>query len=191
MFNVVVIVGSLRKGSFNKKLAHALDKLKHPHIQFSFADINDIPLYNQDLDSDLPSSVVKLKNEITAADGVLFVTPEYNRSVPGVLKNIVDWGTRPYGQNCWAGKPTAIIGTSPGSVGTAVAQAHLRHILVSIDVIVLGQPEVYIVYKEGLIDDNFNITVDGTQKFLQSFLDRFTQWIDWHHVKKAGAISSS
>lgn len=181
MLNVAVIVGSLRKGSFNKKLAHALDKLKHPKLQFSFVKIDDIPLYNQDLDQNLPPTVVRLKKEIASSDAVLFVTPEYNRSVPGVLKNVVDWGTRPYGQNVWARKPMAMIGTSQGSVATAVAQSHLRSIMVAIDGVLLGLPEVYIIYKEGLIDDSSNITVEGTQKFLQSFLDRFTQWIELNH----------
>lgn len=181
MFNVIVIVGSLRKESFNKKLAHALDKLKHPQLKFSFAQIDDVPLYNQDLDQNLPPSVVRFKKEISSADAVLFVTPEYNRSVPGVLKNVIDWGTRPYGQNCWAGKPMAIVGTSPGSIGTAVSQSHLRSIMVAIDGILLGLPEIYLVYKEGLIDDAFNITIESTQKILQNFLDRFAQWIDFHH----------
>lgn len=180
MFNVVVIVGSLRKESFNRKLALAVDKLKHPELQFSLAKIDDIPLYNQDLDHDLPSAVVRLKKEIASADAVLLVTPEYNRSIPGVLKNIIDWGTRPYGQNVWAGKPMAIIGTSPGNIATAVAQAHLRSIMVAVGAILLGQPEIYCVYKEDLIDDNYNITVEGTQKILQNFLDRFTHWVDSH-----------
>lgn len=180
MFNVLVIVGSLRKDSFNKKLALALDKLNHPQLRFLFAKVDDIPVYNQDLDQNLPASVVRIKDEVKSADAVLFVTPEYNRSIPGMLKNIIDWGTRPYGQNCWAGKPMAIAGTSQGSVGTAVAQSHLRSIMTSINTILLGFPEVYLVYKEGLIDDSYTITNESTEKFLQSFLDRFTQWIDLH-----------
>lgn len=184
MFNVIVIVGSLRKDSFNKKLAHALNKLKHPQLKLSIAKIDDIPLYNQDLDNDLPAAVVRLKKEVSSADAVLFVTPEYNRSMPGVLKNIIDWGTRPYGQNCWSNKATAVIGTSPGVVGTAVAQSHMRSILVAINAALLGQSEVYLVYKEGLIDDTYSITVEATQKFLQDFLDRFAKWIDLHQTKK-------
>lgn len=180
MLNVLVIVGSLRKESFNKKLAQALDKLKHPELKLSLAKIDDIPLYNQDLDQNLPSEVVRLKKEIANADAVLFVTPEYNRSIPGVLKNIIDWGTRPYGQNVWAGKPMAMLGTSPGNVATAVAQSHLRSIMVAVDGVLLGLPEVYIIHKDELIDDNYNITVEGTQKFLQTFLEKFTQWIMAH-----------
>lgn len=184
MLNIVVIVGSLRKDSFNKKLAHALDKLQHPNLKFTFAKIDDIPLYNQDLDNNLPASVVRFKNEILEADGVLMATPEYNRSVPGVLKNIIDWGTRPYGKNCWTGKPMAIVGASPGAVGTAVSQAHLRSIMVSLNVILLGLPEVYITYKDGMVDENDQITDENTKKFLQGFLDKFSQWVEHQHHKK-------
>jgi chromate reductase len=183
MLNVAVIVGSLRKDSFNKKLAHALDKLNHPQLHFSFTKVDDIPLYNQDLDHNLPASVVLFKKEIAEADGVLFVTPEYNRSIPGVLKNLIDWGTRPYGTNVWTNKAVGIVGTSPGAVGTAVGQEHLRGILVAQGSIVLGQPEVYLVFKEGLIDENHQVTVEATQNFLQSYLDKFTQWVELHHKK--------
>ncbi len=173
MFNITVIVGSLRKDSFNRKLALALDKLEHPKLKLSLLKLDDIPLYNQDLDDNLPTSVVRLKKEIAAADAVLFVTPEYNRSIPGVLKNIIDWGTRPAGQNVWSGKPMAAIGTSPGAIGTAVAQSHLRSIMVAINGLYFGQPEIYLVYKDGLIDDQFTITQENTRNFLQKFLDRF------------------
>jgi chromate reductase len=172
MFKIAVIVGSLRKNSFNRKLALALNKLNHPKLQLSLLKIDDIPLYNQDLDHNLPDSVVRFKNEIVDADAVLFITPEYNRSIPGVLKNIVDWGTRPPGTNVWK-KRMAIAGVSPGAVGTAVAQSHLRHIMTSLGAIVFGQPEIYIVYKEGMIDDDHNITVEDTRKFMQGFLDKF------------------
>ena len=175
MYRVEVIIGSLRKESFNRKLAMALDKLDHPQLQFVFTKVDDIPLYNQDLDNNLPDSVVRLKKAVSSADGILFVTPEYNRSIPGVLKNIVDWGTRPYGQNSWFGKPTGIVGTSQSSVGTAVAQAHLRSVMVPLGSIFLGHPEVYLVYKEGLIDAEGRITVENTQKFLQNFLDQFSK----------------
>jgi chromate reductase len=177
MFTVAVVVGSLRKGSFNRKLALAVDKLKQDNLRFSLINIADIPLYNQDHEMELPPAVATLKKEIKEADAVLFVTPEYNRSIPGVLKNVIDWGTRPYGQNVWAGKPTGIIGTSPGGIGTAVAQSHLRSSLSAIGVPLLGFPEVYLVYKEDLIDDNYNITNPDTLKFLTSYLDRFNDWI--------------
>ncbi|HAT8180628.1 TPA: NADPH-dependent FMN reductase [Legionella pneumophila] len=180
MFNVAVIVGSLRKESFNRKIAFALEKLQHPTFQLSHIKIDDIPLYNQDFDNNLPDSVVRFKKEITEADAVLFVTPEYNRSIPGVLKNIIDWGTRPYGKNVWAGKLMAAIGTSPGAIGTAVAQSHLRSIMVAIDGVYFGQPEIYLVYKDGLIDNNFSITIESTRNFLQGFLDRFAREIEKH-----------
>lgn len=177
MFKIIVIVGSLRKESYNRKLMLALDKLEHPTLQFNIFKIDDIPLFNQDLEANLPQAVVKLKDEILSADGVLLVTPEYNRSVPGVLKNVIDWGARPYGKNSWAKKPTAIIGVSPGAVGTAVAQSHLRSIMTSLNVILLGLPEIYITYKDGLIDENFNITNEATKKFLQNFLNTFSMWV--------------
>ena len=183
MYKVAVVVGSLRKESFNRKLALALDKLKHDNLQLLITKIDDVPLYNQDLDTDLPSAVVRLKNDIKTADAVLFVTPEYNRSIPGVLKNIIDWGTRPFGQNCWTGKPTGIIGTSPGVIGTAVAQSHLRSILTAISVPLLGSPEVYLVHKEELIDKDFNITNPDTAKFLNGYLERFNDWIKAHQTK--------
>lgn len=180
MLKIVVIIGSLRKESINKKLVHALDKLSHPDLEFHIFDIKNIPLYNQDNESNLPEVVVSLKNEIATADGLLFVTPEYNRSIPGVLKNVIDWGSRPSGKNSWAGKPTAIIGTSQSSVGTAVAQSHLRSILVAIGALVIGQPEVYLIYKNDLLDENYKITNEGTAKFLQDFLDKFGKWVKSH-----------
>lgn len=177
MLRVAAIVGSLRKDSFNKKLLHALDKLDHPGLEFQIIRLGDIPLFNQDHEHHLPLAVANLKKDITTADGVLFVTPEYNRSVPGVLKNVIDWGARPYGQNSWMGKPTGIIGTSPGSIGTAIAQSHLRSIMCTLGAIVLGLPEVYLVYKKDLINDQFEITNEETKKFLQGFLDTFCQWV--------------
>jgi len=171
MFNIAVIVGSLRKGSYNRKLAFALEKLNHPELNFNYLNIHDVPLFNQDDEENLPAPVVRVKNEIAEADAVLFVTPEYNRSIPGVLKNVIDWGTRPRGTNVWAGKLSAIIGTSPGSIGTAVAQSHLRSIIVSIGAILFGRPEIYLTYKEGLIDDDHNITVESTRDYLQKFLN--------------------
>jgi chromate reductase len=179
MYDVSVIVGSLRKESFNRKLANALNSLKHPKLRFSMVQINDIPLYNQDLDNNLPTPVARFKQEITKAHALLFVTPEYNRSIPGVLKNLIDWGTRPFGSNVWADKPMVAIGTSPGAVGTAVAQSHLRSIMVSLGAIYLGQPEVYLVYKEGLIDDKYQFTIDSTRDFMQGFLDNFAKRLEY------------
>lgn len=181
MLTVKVIIGSLRNDSFNKKLILALDKLNHPKLQFKILDLHQIPLYNQDIELSPPQSVIDLKNEVAHADGILIATPEYNRSIPGVLKNIIDWGSRPYGTNSWANKPVAIIGTSPGVIGTAVAQSHLRSILVGIDMFVMGQPEVYLMYKEDLIDEHYNITNESTKNYLQKFLDTFSNWVEFHH----------
>lgn len=178
MLKIAVIVGSLRKDSLNRKLAQALDALPHPTLELILINIADIPLYNQDLDNNLPDAVVRFKKEIATADGVLFVTPEYNRSIPGVLKNIIDWGTRPAGQNVWAEKPTATIGTSPGAIGTAVAQSQLHSIMVTLNAILIGLPEVYLVYKENLIDSDFNITQDNTREFLQTFLEKFAKNVE-------------
>jgi chromate reductase, NAD(P)H dehydrogenase (quinone) len=178
MHDVAVFVGSLRRDSLNLKLARALAKLGKGRFNFNFAELGDLPIYNQDMEADLPASVVRMKKEIAKADSVLFVTPEHNRSIPSVLKNAIDWGTRPWGQNSWAGKPGSIIGTSPGNVGTAAGQAHLRSVMTILDVILLGQPEVYFVSKPGLIDDKDDITDDATREFLQGYLTRFEAWID-------------
>lgn len=178
MKKLLVIVGSLRKESINMKVARALEKLNHPSLQFHFLKIDDIPLYNQDLESNMPPSVVKMKEEIINSDAVLFLTPEYNRSIPGVLKNIIDWGTRPYGQNAWKNKPTIIMGVSISAVGTAVAQAHLRSIMGAISAVLIGATEIYLTYKDGLIDDNHTITNDGTRQFLQGFLDTISNQLD-------------
>ncbi|EHM02042.1 flavin reductase [Acetobacteraceae bacterium AT-5844] len=176
--NVAVIVGSLRKDSYNRKLAQALARLAAPGLAFQFLEIGDLPPYNQDLDSAFPAPATRLKDQIRAADAVLFVTPEYNRALPGVLKNAIDWASRPYGRSAFAGKPAAIAGASVGAVGTAVAQQQLRAILGYLDMPTLGQPEVFIHFKEGLVAEDGTITNEGTQKFLQSFVDKFTAWIE-------------
>ncbi len=186
MSKIAVVVGSLRKDSFNKKLGLALEKLAKGKMEFVFVEIGDLPLFNQDLEANVPASVTRLKNEIESADGVLFITPEYNRSIPGVLKNAIDWGSRPYGKSSWAGKPAAICGTSPGAVGTAVAQTHLRSITGGfLDMPTLGQPEMYISYKEENFDADNNVINEGTRKFLEGFLNKFASWVDLHNsVKK-------
>ena len=179
-FTIAVLVGSLRKESINRKLARALEKLAAGKARFDFVQIGDLPLYDQDFDSDYPAEGKRLKDQITQADAVLFVSPEYNRSVPGVLKNAIDIGSRPYGHSAFAGKPAAVIGASIGVIGTAVAQQHLRNILAYLDMQVLGQPEAFLHFKEGLIDDNGTITNEGTQKFLQDFVDRFIALVQVH-----------
>jgi chromate reductase, NAD(P)H dehydrogenase (quinone) len=145
-YKIAVVIGSLRRDSFNRKLAAGLAKLAPPEFSLQEVEIGDVPLYNQDDDASQASSVKRLKAEIAASQGLLFVTPEYNRSIPGVLKNAIDNASRPYGQSAWAGKPAGVIGISIGAVGTAVAQQHLRTILAYLDVPTLGQPEAFIQY---------------------------------------------
>jgi chromate reductase, NAD(P)H dehydrogenase (quinone) len=178
-YQVAVVVGSLRKDSFNRKLANAIVKLALPEFSFKQVQINDLPLYNQDDDANPDESVKRLKKEIKDAQGLLFVTPEYNRSVPGVLKNALDHASRPYGQNVWAGKPAGILGASSGVIGTAMAQQHLRNILAYLDVPTLGQPEAFIQAKDGLFDEAGNIGA-GSREFLQHWMDTYVAWVKKH-----------
>jgi chromate reductase len=178
-YNIAVIIGSLRKDSFNRKLANAIVKLAPPEFTFKQVHIGDLPLYNQDDDANQADSVKRLKNEIRAAQGLLFVTPEYNRSMPGVLKNAIDHASRPYGQSVWAGKPAGVLGASIGVIGTALSQQHLRNVLAYLDVPTLGQPEVFIQVKDGLFDEAGNIGADSKQ-FLQNWMDRYVAWVKKH-----------
>ena len=176
--SIAVVVGSIRKDSFNRQFAEALVKLLPADVKASFVRIDDLPLYDQDADASAPApAVARLRAEIKAASAVLFVTPEYNRSMPGVLKNVIDWGSRPYGQNVWAGKPAAVAGTSPGHVATAVCQSHLRSILTMLGMVLASQPEVYIVDRPGLLGDDGAVSDESTEKFLLSFVARFAEWI--------------
>ena len=156
-YTIAVFVGSLRRDSFNRKLAHALAVLAPTKFTFEQSQIDDLPLYNQDDDANPSPQVARLKGEITAAQGVLFFTPEYNRSIPGVLKNAIDHASRPYGKSAWNGKPAGVIGASVGPIGTALAQQHLRNILAYLNMPTLGQPEAFIHNKEGLYDEAGNI----------------------------------
>lgn len=174
---VAIIVGSIRKDSINLKLAKALETLVPAGFECEFVRIDDLPVYNQDLDQSPPEPVVRVKAQIAAANALLFVTPEHNRSLPAALKNVLDWVSRPYGKNLWAGKPAGIAGASIGAIGTAVAQAHLRSVLGYLDVPTLGQPEVYIHFTQGLIDEHGNISNEPTKRFLQTFMDRYAAWI--------------
>jgi chromate reductase len=178
-YKIAVIVGSLRKDSFNRKLAYAIVKSAPPDFTFRQAQIGDLPLYNQDDDANQAESVKQLKNEIREAQGLLFVTPEYNRSIPGVLKNAIDHASRPYGQNAWVGKPAGILGASIGVIGTAMAQQHLRNVLAFLDVPTLAQPEAFIHAKDGLFDEFGNIGTDSKQ-FLQNWMDRYVAWVKKH-----------
>jgi chromate reductase len=173
---IAVVIGSLRKESFNRYLANAIIKLAPANISFKLVEIGDLPLYNQDDDEHQAESVKRMKTQIHQCDGVLFVTPEYNRSIPGVLKNALDHGSRPYGQNAWAKKPASIIGISPSPVGTALAQQHLRIVLATLDMPTLGQPEMFLQMKEGFFDDLGNIG-EISRKFIKGWLDRFIVWV--------------
>jgi chromate reductase, NAD(P)H dehydrogenase (quinone) len=178
-YQIAIVVGSLRKDSFNRKLANAIVKLAPPEFSFKQVQISDLPLYNQDDDTNQADSVKRLKNEIKDAKGILFVTPEYNRSIPGVLKNAIDHASRPYGQNVWANKPAGILGTSTGVIGTAMAQQHLRNVLSALNVLTLAQPEAFIHAKNGLFDEFGNIGIDSKQ-FLQKWMDRYIAWVKKH-----------
>jgi chromate reductase len=169
---IVVIVGSNRRESLNRKLAHALAKLGAEKFDATFVRIDDLPMFNQDNEGKLPPEVVRYKDELSRADGVLIVTPEHDRSIPAVLKNAVDWGARPYGKNSWAGKTMFITGTSPGAIGSALAQQHLRSVMTGLGATLLGG-EAYVTFKPDLVDAQDNIADENTRKFLQSFIDRF------------------
>jgi chromate reductase len=177
--NIAVVVGSLRHDSFNRKLANALAKLAPPNVSFTQVRIDDLPLYNQDDDANQSEATKRLKAEISAAQGVLFVTAEYNRSIPGVLKNAIDQASRPYGQSAWAGKPAAVIGVSVGAIGTSMAQQHLRNVLAYLDMPTLGQPEAFLQAKEGLFADDGSIGADS-KAFVQAFVDKFLAWVSRH-----------
>jgi chromate reductase len=178
-YKIAVVVGSLRRDSLNRKLATGLAKLAPPEFEFKQLEIGNLPLYNQDDDANQAEVVKRLKADIIASQGVVFVTAEYNRSLPGVLKNAIDHASRPYGQNAWAGKPTGVLGVSVGSIGTAIAQQHLRGVLAYLDAPTLGQPEVFIHAKEGLFDEAGDIGA-SSKKFLQAWMDRYVAWVKKH-----------
>lgn len=171
---IALLVGSLSRVSINRRLASALMRIGADRFEFVERDLAGLPLYNRDMDRALPPAVQAFKQDIEAADGVLIVSPEYNRSVPSALKNAIDWGSRPYGANSWRGKPTAIAGLASGALGTAPAQQHLRNILSHLDVHVLPQPEVCMAMREGLFDASGDIADPATQQFLDGFLGRFS-----------------
>jgi len=177
-FKLAIIVGSLRKESLNLRLARGIAKLGSEKFDAEFLEISNLPLFNQDLEKDFPKEVTRLKDQIKAADALLFVTPEYNRSIPAPLKNALDWVSRPYGDNAFAGKPAAVCGTSMGGIATACAQAALKPVLIYLDTILLGQPEVYFQFKEGLVDEEGNVVDDNSKKFLQKFVDCFVSHVN-------------
>ncbi|MDR3510732.1 MAG: NAD(P)H-dependent oxidoreductase [Caulobacteraceae bacterium] len=175
---VAVLVGSLRKASFTRKVAEALTKLSPEGFSYKHVGIGQLPLYNQDLDDEgsPPEAWTAFRETIRACDAVLFVTPEYNRSVPGGLKNALDVGSRPYGKSAWNRKPCAIVSVTPGAMGGFGANHHLRQSLVFLDMPMLNQPEAYIGHASDLVDDEFNVKNEGTRAFLKGFMEAFGRW---------------
>lgn len=171
------LIGSLAKNSINRKLARALVRLAPKELEMSEISFRDLPLYSYDYDSDYPAVAKDFKKAIRDVDAVLFVTPEYNRSIPGGLKNAIDWASRPYGSNALTGHPAAVIGTSPGAIGTAVGQQHLRSILGFCNAPQMNAPEAYIHFTPGLITDDGEVTNDGTAEFLRNFMEEFRIFI--------------
>jgi len=177
MTKIAVLVGSLRADSINRKFAQGLEKLAAGRMEFVYADLSGLPHYNEDLWADAPGPVTALKLVIEAADAVLFVIPEYNRSYPGVIKDAIDWATRPWGKNSWAGKPVAITGASPGAIGSAIAQHHLRTTMVAVGTAVMGQPELYYAFKPEHFDANGAVTDPATKAFLEGWINSFGDWV--------------
>lgn len=175
--NIAVIVGSLRKESLNLKMAKALIAIAPETLNFKIFEIGKLQMYNQDLDEIPPAAWTKFRNRLKHFDGILFVTPEYNRSVPAVLKNAIDVGSRPYGKSSWNGKPAAIVSVSPGHIGGFGANHHLRQSLVFLNVPVMAQPEAYIGNAEELFDDHGNLINKETLEFSRKFMMAFSEWV--------------
>jgi len=177
---IAVLVGSLRKDSASRKVAKAIAALSPTGYRYEIVEIGDLPLFDQDLEAEPPKAWVDFRDKIRPADAVLFVTPEFNRSVPGALKNAVDIGSRPYGQGVLIGKPAAIVSTSAGPLGGFGANHHLRQSLSFLNMPLLGQPETYVGNILGLFDDNGELINEGTAEFLRGFANSFAQWIEAH-----------
>ena len=171
------LVGSLARGSINRKLARALEKLAPPELRMREIAIGELPLYSYDYDTDFPEVARRFKQEIADVDAVLFVTPEYNRSIPGALKNAIDWASRPWGQNSFSRKPSGVLGTSPGSIGTAVAQQHLRSVLCFCNSPLMNTIEAYVQFTPGLVDDDGNVTNEGTADFLRKYMREYAAFV--------------
>jgi chromate reductase len=177
MKSVAVLVGSLQRNSINLALAKGLEKLASERLAFDYLDLGALPMFNQDLEADRPESVLTLKRKVEAADGVLFVTPEYNRTPPPVLFNALAWASRPYGQSSWEGKPAAIVGASPGAIGAAAAQSVLRGVAASHGMTLMTRPEVYLQVTPGLIAEDRTISNDNTRAFLAGWVDAFDGFV--------------
>lgn len=178
--SVAVIVGSLRKESINHRLMLALQNLAGDRLQFHPLHIGDLPHYNEELWAEPPVPVLRLKDRVEHSDAVLAITPEYNRSYPGVIKNALDWGTRPYGENSWKDKPAAITGASPGVIGAAVGQARLKTDMLAVGMVMMPTPEAYIQWKPEAYAADGQVTDPATAKFLGGFVDAFAAWIEKH-----------
>jgi chromate reductase, NAD(P)H dehydrogenase (quinone) len=178
---VAVLVGSLRKASLTRKMAKALIDLAPAALSLSIVEIGDLQLYNEDLETDAPQAWVAFREAVRPVDGLLFVTPEYNRSVPGGLKNAIDVGSRPYGKSVWSGKPGAVVSVSPGAIGAFGANHHLRQSLVFLDVPTMQQPEAYIGGAATLFDEQGGIANEASKTFLARFMASFAAWVETHH----------
>ena len=183
-YPLAVVVGSLRKESMNRRLANAIAALAPKEFHFEQLRIDDLPPFNQDEERQPTPAVTRLKTEVRAADGVLFVTAEYNRSIPGVLKNAIDQASRPYGDSAWAKKPAGVMGASTGGPGTSMAQQHLRNVLAYLDMPTLNQPEVYLQVKEGMFDASGALVNEETKTFLAKWVDAFTKFVAAHASAK-------
>lgn len=190
MKNVAVLVGSLSARSINRTLAKALEKLSEGRLRFDYLDIGALPFYNDDLWYNPPAAVLDMKQRIVDADAALIVMPEYNRSFPALIKNALEWGSRPYGQNAWGDKPLAMAGASPGAIGTAAGQSQLRATLPLYGLVVMGQPEVYLQFKPGLIDGHLEVTDEQSRGFLENFVDKFVEWIERHGQHHAVSVAA-
>jgi chromate reductase len=177
-YKIGYLIGSLAKASINRKLATALVRLAPPELEMTEIGFGDLPLYSYDYDADFPPPARAFKEALAAQEAFIFVTPEYNRSIPGGLKNAIDWASRPYGQNSFSRKPSAMIGTSPGSIGTALAQQSLRAVLAFCNSPMMNAVEAYIQFKPGLITDDGTVTVPDTEKFLKGWIDEFAAFTE-------------
>ncbi|WP_397473360.1 NADPH-dependent FMN reductase [Pusillimonas sp.] len=176
-YRVAILVGSLRRDSYNRQLAEALIAAGSGRFEFQRVRIDDLPLYNQDHDENQAEPVRRMKRQVREADGVIFVTPEYNRSIPGVLKNAIDHGSRPFDDSVWAGKPAGVMGASPGSMATALSQRDLRNVLASLDMPTLAQPEAYVLVKEGTFNNIGGVNEESVHVFMQDWLHRYAAWV--------------
>lgn len=191
MYKVAVLVGSPRATSSNLRLAKALEKLAAGKLSFHYVDIASLPHYDDTLWDNPPAEVVRMKREIAEADGVLFVTPEYNRSIPGILKNAIDWPSRPYGEGVWTDKPGAIAGATGGVSGTAAAQVHLRSILPVVGVALMGKPEIYFQSRPDAIDAELNFTDERVRTNMSIWVDQFSKWVGRFAKAKPEAMAAT